>query len=118
MTEQKARRVFIVSRHPASVDWIKRQGYEQAEVIDHLKPGVLQQGDLVLGTLPLHIARDINEQGVRLIHFSLDVPHNMRGREISAEMLQEMNPRLEELHVISGRKPDSESLTKPGGRDE
>ncbi|AMO56226.1 CRISPR-associated protein Csx16 [Endozoicomonas montiporae] len=96
---QNTGRTFIVSRHSASIEWIKQQGYEHAEVIHHFAATQLQRGDLVIGTLPVHLAREINEQGIRFIYFSINVPESMRGKEISAGLLSTLNPRLEELQV-------------------
>ena len=44
--------VYFISRHPGAVAWARRHGLE-AKLIAHLDIGLVEAGDVVLGTLPI-----------------------------------------------------------------
>lgn len=80
---------FFVSRHPGAVEWATRQSFHVDAQVAHLDPAVVKPGDTVIGTLPVHLAAQVCESGAAYWHLSLDLPAELRGRELSiAEMVQ------------------------------
>ncbi len=96
---------FFVSRHPGALDWAAGEGIDVDAVIVHLDPETIQSGDVVVGTLPIHLAARVCERGGRYLHLSLEIPPDWRGRELSAADLRRRGARLEEYRVIAVR-PD------------
>jgi len=92
-------RVLFITRHAGAHEWAERQGLEVDEIINHLDPEQIQQGDIVIGTLPIHLVAEINRRGGRYLHLSLNVPPAYRGRELSAEDMEKFGARLEEFEV-------------------
>lgn len=89
---------WLVTRHPGAVDWLRRQGIE-AEAVAHLDVQLVQPGDIVYGTLPLHLAGQVCERRARFFYLAVDVPLEWRGRELDAGMLDDLGARLEEYQV-------------------
>ncbi|OOC10829.1 MULTISPECIES: CRISPR-associated protein Csx16 [Thioalkalivibrio] len=93
-------RTYFVTRHPGAVEWAERQGLAVDESLAHLDPSILAPGDRVLGTLPVHLAATVCEQGARYFHLSLDMPPEARGKELNADDLEACGARLEEFRVV------------------
>lgn len=91
---------LFVSRHPGALDWAAGEGITVDAVIAHLDPATVQPGDVVIGTLPVHLAARVCARGGRYLHLSLELPPDWRGRELSAADLRQCGARLEEYRVI------------------
>jgi CRISPR-associated protein Csx16 len=91
--------VWFVSRHRGAVEWVARRGIEVDEEVDHLDVDRVQGGDTVIGTLPVHLAAKVCKKGARYLHLSIDIPPELRGREMSVEDMQRCGARLEEFYV-------------------
>ncbi len=96
---------LFVSRHPGAREWAAAEGVAVDAVIAHLDPGTVQPGDVVIGTLPIHLAARVCERGGRYLHLSLEIPPEWRGRELSAADLRRCGARLEAYRVAAVR-PD------------
>ena len=92
-------RVWFVSRHSGAVAWAARRGIAVDRRVAHLDPAEVAAGDTVIGTLPVHLAAEICARGARYLHLSLDLPPDMRGRELSADDMERCHARLEEYEV-------------------
>ncbi|WP_172202826.1 CRISPR-associated protein Csx16 [Niveibacterium sp. COAC-50] len=92
-------RIWIVTRHPGAVEWLQRKGIVVDGLVAHVDPAVLRAGDTVVGILPVQLAARICEAGGRYLHLSLDVPPALRGKELTADEMDALNPRLEEYIV-------------------
>lgn len=90
---------YFVSRHPGAQEWAAGEGITVDTVIAHLDPEVIQPGDVVIGTLPVHLAAQVCQHGGRFLHLSVDVPPEWRGRELTAADLRQCGARLEEYRV-------------------
>lgn len=90
---------WFVTRHPGALEWAKRQGFSVDHICEHFDTKVLNAGDTVMGTLPLHIAAQVCARGAQFYNLSLDLPAEMRGRELSAEDLISVGARLERYEV-------------------
>lgn len=90
---------LFISHHLGALDWATAEGIIVDQVIDHLDPQIIQPGDVVIGTLPIHLAAQVCQRGGRYLHLSVDAPHDWRRRELSADDLCRFGARLEEYQV-------------------
>lgn len=75
--------VYFVSRHPGAVEWMKRQTEWQVDkFLPHLEAVRLVAGDVVLGTLPLHLAAEVCAKGRLFIFCSCRNSCRNAGRNI------------------------------------
>ena len=91
--------VYFVTRHPGALDWADAQGLRVDAVIDHLDPAIVASGDTVIGTLPVNLAAEVRARGGRYLNLSLDLPPELRGRELSVEEMRACGARIEEYRV-------------------
>lgn len=94
---------YFISRHPGALDWAAGEGIVVDAVIAHLDPETVQPGDVVIGTLPIHLAAQVGQRGGRFLHLSLELPPDWRGRELTAADLRRFQARLEEYRVTAVR---------------
>lgn len=86
---------WFISRHPGAKAWAAEQGLHIDQHLAHLDTALIQYGDTVIGTLPVHLAAAVCSQGARYFNLSLDLPADWRGRELSAYELRQCQARLE-----------------------
>ncbi|WP_022947119.1 CRISPR-associated protein Csx16 [Methylohalobius crimeensis] len=103
-------KTWFVTRHPGALAWAERRKIQVDERVDHLDVTAVRPGDTVIGTLPVHLAGEVCARGGRYLHLSLDIPAELRGRELSADDLERCNARLEAFRVLreEHRKPATE----------
>ncbi len=101
-----APRVFLVSRHPAAVQWLHQNGYQQAEVVEHIDPTTLQPGDTVVGTLPIHLAAKVCAAGAKMFFLEMNVSHELRGQELSVAQMNQLGARLGQYQVREIKSPE------------
>jgi CRISPR-associated protein Csx16 len=92
---------WFVSRHPGAVAWAASQGLQVDHLVQHINAVQIQNGDTVIGNLPVHLAAEVCSRGAQYINLSLDTPAHWRGQELSAEQLLACNARLEGFKVSS-----------------
>lgn len=91
---------YLVTRHPGAVEWMQYAGHTYDQHLTHLESLViLQAGDTVIGSLPINIVYDINSLGVNYVHLSLYIPETLRGKELSAEQLSQLDAKLQRYEV-------------------
>ncbi|MEB4589713.1 CRISPR-associated protein Csx16 [Candidatus Thiothrix sp. Deng01] len=86
---------YFISRHPGAVDWAEAEGFHVDQRLAHFSVDIVQPGDTVLGTLPINLVADVNARGGRYFHLTLELPADMRGRELSAADMRRYGARLE-----------------------
>lgn len=91
---------YFVTRHPGARAWALQEGIRVDEVIDHLDPARVQPGDTLIGSLPVNLAAEVCARGGRYLHLSLDLPADLRGRELTAEQMRQVGARVEEFRVL------------------
>lgn len=89
---------YFVTRHPGALEWAQKQGIA-AEPVSHLDPAIIKPLDLVLGTLPVHVAGEICTRGGRYFHLTMSIPEEARGRELSSEEMERFGAKLEEFKI-------------------
>jgi CRISPR-associated protein Csx16 len=90
---------FFVSRHGGAADWARAQGLTVDRRVAHLELGEVRPGDVVIGTLPVHLAALVCARGARYLHLVLELSPQRRGRELSAADMAACGARLEEYRV-------------------
>lgn len=81
-------KTWFVSRHPGALKWLAAQDLIVDEQVAHLDPAVITAGDRVIGNLPIHLAAEVCARSGEYWHLSMDIPHNLRGQELSYEQMQ------------------------------
>jgi CRISPR-associated protein Csx16 len=92
---------LFVTRHPGAVEWAARHGLNVDRKVVHLEPGDIQPGDVVIGSLPVHLAAAVCARGGQYFNLSLNLPEEARGRELTADDLDRYGARLERFHVAA-----------------
>ncbi len=92
--------VYFVSRHPGAKDWAAEEGIAVDQVIDHLEIDRIDPGDIVIGSLPVNLAAEVCARGGRYLHLSLELPFELRGKELSAADMRACGAKVEEFRVI------------------
>ena len=92
--------IYLVSRHQGAVEWMKHMNHHYDVHLTHLSSEVpLCAGDTVVGSLPINLVADLAERGIGYTHLSLYVPEHLRGIELSAEQLSQLDAKLESYSV-------------------
>jgi len=87
--------VWFVSRHPGAVEWAHKHALPVDRWVAHLDASAVQSGDTVAGTLPVHMAAQVCSRGAHYLHLSLELPPDLRGRELNCAELERANARLD-----------------------
>ena len=106
---------YFVSRHTGTREWARARGFHVDYWVEHLDTANVQSGDVVIGTLPLQLVAEVQEQGGRYLHLSIDFPAELRGRELSAEQMDHAGARLEEYRVLRFAPIDAVPRGEPEG---
>ena len=80
-------KVVIVSRHKGTIDYLKKR-YPNAEVVNHIDDPKKFKDSLIIGNLPLHMVSEILRNGNRFVLLTLNVPQELRGKELGEEELK------------------------------
>lgn len=91
--------VLFVSRHPGALQWARSAGVQFDRHVAHLDPDTVGAGDVVVGTLPVHLAARVCARGARYLHLSVAVPAGLRGIELSAVELAGLGATLQAFEV-------------------
>lgn len=92
-------KTYFVTRHQGAKDWAERKGFD-AEIVSHFDVKTVEKGDVVLGTLPVHLAAEIWDRQGSYFHLVLNIPADLRGVEMTADKMEELGATLEEFVVL------------------
>ena len=90
---------WFVSRHPGALQWMQQRGPAFDRHVHHLAPAMVQGGDTVIGTLPVHLAAQVCARGATYLHLALATPPEARGRELSAQELLSLGATLQPFNI-------------------
>ena len=90
---------YFVSRHTGAIEWAAHRGLVVDRQADHLDVMDVKQGDVVIGSLPVNLAAEVCSRGGRYLHLSLELPVDLRGRELTVDDMYALGARLEEFQV-------------------
>lgn len=99
---------WFISRHTGAIEWAKRKKLVVDRFVPHLDPAQVQPGDTVIGSLPVNLAAQVCAAGAAYWHLSLELPVELRGRELSADELERLGARVEPFDI----QPQSMRLTQ------
>lgn len=91
--------VYFVSRHQGAVEWARREKLEIDHFVQHIDLGMIKAGDQVLGTLPVHMAAAVCAQGAQYMHLVLKLSPEVRGHELTMEMMDHYGAGLATFSV-------------------
>ena len=91
--------VWFISRHLGAIEWAKTQNLNIDHWVEHLDYRVVQAGDVVMGTLPVHLEEKICQQGAAFYFLSVDVQPDQRGQELTQKQLEQQDCQLIPFYV-------------------
>ena len=90
---------WFISRHPGAIKWVKLQNIQIDRFESHLDTSLVQAGDVVIGTLPLHLAAEVCQKGVKFYLRSMNVTPEQRGTELTCKQLTEQQCSIQPFMV-------------------
>lgn len=90
---------YFISRHPGAAAWASARALAVDRFAAELDTAQIRAGDIVMGTLPVHLAAAVCARGGRYLHLSLDLPLARRGAELDAAGMEACGARLEEFRI-------------------
>jgi len=90
---------YFVSRHPGARDWAAAEGIQVDALIDHLDTDGIQPDDTVIGSLPVNLAGKVCARGGRYLHLSLELPRELRGKELTAADMHACGAHIKEYKI-------------------
>ena len=90
---------YFVSRHPGAIAWAKSRNLD-AVFVEHIEIKDVEEGDMVMGSLPVSKVAELNAKGVRYKHLILHMTRDDRGRELTVEDMVRLKAKLVEYHVV------------------
>lgn len=94
---------WFVSRHAGAIEWIKKQPVHIDRFVSHLDVNDIAEGDTVIGNVPLELAARICQKKAKLIGLTFSVSAGQRGKELTAQALNQLQCSLQEFRVESVR---------------
>ena len=92
---------YLLSRHPGAIQWLTQRVPKPYTLITHINDvDCLIDGDCVMGTLPIEIIAKLSRNNISYWHLCIELPEQLRGIELSAAMLDELNAQLREFLVF------------------
>lgn len=93
-------KVWMVSRHPGAIEWVKAEGVSVDHFVSHLtSDNYPKPMDIVIGSLPIHLVAELNANNIRFFHLQVNIPSELRGQELSAEQLKALGGTLHEYQA-------------------
>ena len=70
--------IWFVSRHAGAIGWAKQQSFKVDHWVTHFAPEEAAAGDVVIGTLPVHLAAEVCARGAQFYFLTLQVREEQR----------------------------------------
>lgn len=90
---------WFISRHPGARQWADRHGVAYDRHTKHLPIEQVKSGDCVIGSLPVSMAAQVCVRGASYYHLTIDLPPELRGRELSVDQLDRLGASLQKFEV-------------------
>lgn len=90
---------LFVSRHQGAIEWIKQQSIQVDVFVEHLNVEEIQADDVVIGTLPIHLAAEVCQKGAKFYFLSVNVAREQRGTELTYEQLEKQACSLQQFYI-------------------
>ena len=95
---------YFITRHRGALQSAREEGLVVDHQSDHLDAGAIGPQDVIIGTLPVHLAAEVCRRGGRYLHLTLELPPELRGIELSAEQMRQCKARLAEYHIEESKR--------------
>lgn len=93
-------KTLFVNRNAGAQKWAQQNGFADAEIVESFTPDMVEAGDTVVGTLPLHLAAAVHAKGANFIALTMKpVPAELRGTPLSAEQMDELDAAIQPMTV-------------------
>lgn len=99
--------IWFVSRHPGAIAWAKTRKLPVERWASHLDLADVAAGDVVIGTLPVHLAADVCARGARFFYLAFSMPAALRGQELTEHDLAALDARITEFKVVQCNADDN-----------
>ena len=76
-TATQSDRIILITRHQGAVEWLHKQGYNNAERYNHLEQSTIESltpNDTVIGSLPVHLAARVCAKKAQFIYLQIEIP--------------------------------------------
>ena len=105
MNNTTQNKTWFVSRHQSSINWMKSQSTPVDNYVTHIDDSTgIHPGDIVIGSLPVSIVAKLNQNKIRFISFTLDIPEDLRGIDLNEKQLDSLQVELKE-YLVMGIEP-------------
>ncbi|WGE85078.1 CRISPR-associated protein Csx16 [Actinobacillus equuli] len=91
--------VWFISRHQGAIDWIKQQAIQIDRFEQHFDVAEIQADEVVIGTLPIHLAAEVCQKGAKFYFLSVNVTREQRGTELTCEQLVKQGCSIEPFYI-------------------
>lgn len=91
---------YFVTRHAGAIEWAARRGIAAVPVA-HLAIDSIAAGDTVIGNLPMALAAEVIRRGARYLNLELQVPAEARGKDLSADEMENFGARLQAYMITT-----------------
>jgi CRISPR-associated protein Csx16 len=85
---------YFITRHSGAIEWAKQQNLSVDIFLEHITSELFQQGDCVIGTLPINLIYELQNKGVTVLSLILDLPRELRGQELTLQQLISCKTRV------------------------
>lgn len=93
--------VWFVSRHPGAIDWAKKEcGLNVDRWVTHIRSSDVIATDIVIGTLPIHIAAEICARGAKFYYLTMNLRADQRGRELAMDEMTQAKCCIKQFVVL------------------
>ena len=94
-------KILVVTRHTATCNWLKtRLAEHDLHFTAHFTAEMTEGFEVVVGILPINLVADLNARGIRFFMVTMEVPAELRGKELTEEQMVECNVKLEQFCVL------------------
>ena len=105
--------ILLVTRHTALIAKLRNTGFEPDCIVEHLTDGdiyKMNRGDIVIGNIPMAFAARLNNIGVGYIGVDLNIPPELRGKELDVVDLENCNIQFHHYRVVEGESPQAMAI--------
>jgi CRISPR-associated protein Csx16 len=93
---------WFISRHTAAIEWVRLQSFSVDRWVSHLDPALIEAGDVVIGTLPMHLAEAVCKRGATFYFLLLPLQQEQRGQELALDDMLAAGCSVQRYLVASG----------------
>lgn len=90
---------WFVSRHPGALAWAQSKTLSFDHHCAHIDPQQVQDGDVVIGSLPVNLAAAVCQRGAQYVNLTVNLPAQLRGQELSLAQMQDCDAKLEAYNI-------------------